>query len=132
MNESAVVERSLPAVPNSVPLARRAVNGIAGQVPSSVREDVALLVSELVTNSVRHGGLSPADRVRLRIDFSGRLIRAEVFDPGPGFPSGGHEPSLLSQSGWGLYLVGQLASRWGIESDGGTLVWFEIDCPPGS
>jgi anti-sigma regulatory factor (Ser/Thr protein kinase) len=123
---ASLVERSFRAAPEAVPGARDAVDGIRGAVPGAVREDVALLVSELVTNSVRHAELSARDEVALRIVVAGGVVRVEVSDSGPGFSEGSTEPSLLSQSGWGLYLVGQLSSRWGIERDSGTTVWFEI------
>ena len=52
-------------------------------------------------------------------------MRVEVADRGPGF-----DPRLADDragSGWGLYLVDQLADRLGVSRTDGTTVWFEID-----
>jgi anti-sigma regulatory factor (Ser/Thr protein kinase) len=95
---------------------------------SSVLEDVRLLISEIVTNSVRHAGLGPADRVAVRVIAEPKRIRAEVVDAGRGFEAPPPRPAADTASGWGLFLVEHLADRWGIERlDGRTRVWFEID-----
>jgi hypothetical protein len=54
-------------------------------------------------------------------------VRVEVGDLGPGFDPGPRDLDRESPSGWGLYLVDQLADRWGVTRAGGTRVWFEID-----
>ena len=45
----------------------------------------------------------------------------------PGFVAGQPLPSMYQDSGWGLYLVEQIADRWGVTQDDGTCVWFELD-----
>ncbi|MDQ3991246.1 MAG: ATP-binding protein, partial [Actinomycetota bacterium] len=90
-------------------------------------EDVRLLVSELVTNSFRHGGLGAGDHIELSIRVSPDHIRVEVADPGRGFQPRRPEPSADLRSGWGLFLVDQLSRRWGVRNDGATRVWSEID-----
>jgi hypothetical protein len=52
----------------------------------------------------------------------------EVTDPGPGFGEV-RAPSIYRDSGWGLYLVEQVANRWGVDRSRWNTVWFEIDCP---
>jgi hypothetical protein len=54
-------------------------------------------------------------------------LRVEVCDPGPGFEV--REPPLDMErpSGWGLYLVRELADRWGVDHTKQTRVWFELD-----
>ncbi len=90
-------------------------------------EDLRLMISELLTNSVRHAGLTREDRIELCVDSTPRKFRVEVTDPGPGFQAPAELPTLHQDSGWGLFLVGRLADRWGVEYDGHTRVWFEID-----
>lgn len=87
---------------------------------------VQLLVSELVTNSVRHARLASGHRIRLQAQALPRAVRVEVTDPGQGFSPGAPSPNPSSESGWGLYLVDRVAHRWGVRDDGDTHVWFEI------
>ena len=54
-------------------------------------------------------------------------MRFEVIDPGPGFRPNILRPTPYQESGWGLYLVEQVANRWGVVDDGSIHVWFEID-----
>ncbi len=108
--------------------ARHALDGLEGTLSRAILDDTLLLVSELVTNSVRHTGQGPDGWVRMVVSRSGEHVRVEVSDPGPGFePAHIRTPSIHQISGWGLYLVEQVASRWGVEDGGpGTLVWFEV------
>ena len=92
-----------------------------------VLEDLRLMISELLTNSVRHAGLKREDRIELCVNTTPRKFRVEVIDPGPGFQAPSELPTLYQDSGWGLFLVGRLADRWGVDYDGHTRVWFEID-----
>jgi anti-sigma regulatory factor (Ser/Thr protein kinase) len=90
--------------------------------------DVQLLVSELVTNAVRHAGIAAGAPINLLIDTGDGRLRVEIADGGSGFEPDAPEPDPTRASGWGLYLVEQLADRWGVEpADPGTLIWFEID-----
>jgi anti-sigma regulatory factor (Ser/Thr protein kinase) len=120
----------LDASPDAVPLARRALADVEPVLPPEVVRDLHLLTSELVTNSVRHGNPSPPARLLLTVRITSDLVRVEVSDPGPGFePPGVSTPTLYQQSGWGLYLVDQLATQWGVDRGSGTSVWFEIARP---
>ncbi len=115
----------LPAVASAVPRAREAVATL--RLPEPPEAHATLLVSELVTNCVKHAALGPDDRISLRIRRNGRL-RVEVCDPGAGFePSRRRERPVDEPGGWGLVLVQELAERWGMERDrDGTCVWFEL------
>src|SRR5437773_1590285 len=91
---------------------------------------VVLDLRELIfidSTSVRHAGLGPDAAIGLRVEVLPERIRVEVSDPGPGFEPGGESPSIYQDSGWGLYLVEQVATRWGVELEEATRVWFEID-----
>ena len=97
-------------------------------LPDEVYLDLCLLVSELVTNSVRHGRLRSNDRIRLLVEHSERLLRIEVSDPGEGFGANVPEPVPRGPGGWGLFLTERLADRWGVDREGGwTTVWVELD-----
>lgn len=113
--------------PTSIPRARRAVERLEGAVPDDLLQNLRLLVSEVVTNSVRHAGLREDDQIELRISIDQRRARVEVRDPGPGFEAPAGPKTMFEESGWGLYLVDQIADRWGVTSDGVTVVWFELD-----
>jgi anti-sigma regulatory factor (Ser/Thr protein kinase) len=95
-------------------------------VTPATREILELLVSELVTNSVRHGGRLENSCVELRVTVADRCVRVEVCDHGPGFDGEPPRPPEPHQtSGWGLYLVDRLSRDWGIERNP-TRVWFEM------
>ena len=118
---------SFQPVLDAIPDARRAVEGLADELSPQALQDARLLVSELVTNSIHHGGLHAGQRVLLRARVDGAIVRIEVENPGRGFELEPGSPEEERETGWGLVLVGRLADRWGIESDGSTRVWFEID-----
>ena len=110
--------------------ARRALATLGDDLGPALLEDLRLLVTELVTNSVRHADAPSGDTVDLELSVWPERVRVEVTDGGGGFvapraPAGGHE-----LSGWGLRLVDRLASRWGIRRARGTRVWFELDRGP--
>ncbi|HEU4978489.1 MAG TPA: ATP-binding protein [Solirubrobacteraceae bacterium] len=102
--------------------ARRAVERLAGTVPDDVLGDLRLLVSELITNSVKYGGDGD---VTLRVEGTDPL-RVEVVDRGAGFVPVARSRPATEAGGWGLHLVEQLSDRWGV-FEGSTHVWFEID-----
>ena len=107
--------------------ARSAVLAGDGAVPTSVRDDILLLVSELVTNAVRHAGVGPDRSLHVQLRRGPRGVRVEVAHPGNGFQHKPVPPSLDAGGGWGLVLVDRIADRWGITgSTDGTCVWFEL------
>jgi anti-sigma regulatory factor (Ser/Thr protein kinase) len=121
------IERQLAVTPEAAAEARHALAGIT--FADGRERDVRLLVSELVTNAVRHANLAPGDAILLVIDLEDSVLRVEVHDPGGGFIPRAPAPDPARPSGWGLYLVEELADRWGVDSDEQTLVWFELDRP---
>ena len=107
--------------------ARRAVLAADGAVPPSVRGDVLLLVTELVTNAVRHAGVGPDGSLRVQVRRQQQRLRVEVADPGDGFDLAPVRPAPHGAGGWGLVLVERIADSWGIvRGAGGTCVWFEL------
>ena len=118
--ERASMTVTLPAVPASVARARRLVGAFAAG--SRVRpDDLALLVSEVVTNALQHGRLGVRGLLRVEAELHGDNLRVVVHDGGPGRKSmvrpdaGGH--------GHGLRIVNRLAAAWGSGPD---TVWFEL------
>jgi anti-sigma regulatory factor (Ser/Thr protein kinase) len=122
------VELDLPVRADSVARARRSLERLRGTVSASLFEDLRLLLSEVVTNSLRHAGLTSSDRVDVVVSAGPGHVRVEVFDRGPGFDAPEEGPPAGAASGWGLVLVEHLADRWGVDRVGGrTRVWFELD-----
>jgi anti-sigma regulatory factor (Ser/Thr protein kinase) len=97
---------------------------------ADLRDDVDLLVSELVSNSVLH---ARAEQIELRADAHRGGVRVEVSDPGPGFDESGkgEHPGMGHEGGYGLFIVDKVADRWGVTRDQRARVWFEIDRAPG-
>ena len=113
---------AFPVTPHAPAAARRLL--ISEGLDPDLDHTVCLLVSELVTNSVRHGAGGEGDRIVLAARLRPDHARIEVRDSGPGF-----DPDVRHGSGgFGLRMLDMLASRWGVDSDDrGTRVWFEID-----
>jgi anti-sigma regulatory factor (Ser/Thr protein kinase) len=102
---------------------------LSGRVPVRLLEDIALLVTELVANGVRHGGAGVSSALHLHLEARPAAVRVEVEDPGrrphavaPRRPDGD------GGGGIGLQLVDRLATRWGVGDGPRTSVWFELDC----
>ena len=125
-----VTQIDLRLTPNSeaVLAARHTLDRLEGVLSPEKLENVRLVVSELVTNSVRHAGLSPDEQISVAVVISDRSVRGRVCDPGPGFekPSAPRPRTDLS-GGWGLPIVERISDRWGVERNGCACVWFEID-----
>jgi anti-sigma regulatory factor (Ser/Thr protein kinase) len=116
---------SLAPVPDSVPTARRTLDRLSARLDGRQLEDLRLLVSEVVSNSVRHGeGTGP---IQLRVTIEPSSVRVEVEDPGPGFQPAPELDPPGRHDGWGLLLVDRLSARWGVVAGASTVVWFEID-----
>jgi anti-sigma regulatory factor (Ser/Thr protein kinase) len=107
--------------------ARRALDGLDDRIEPLLYYDVQLLITELVTNSVRHSGIESGDNLTLTLNISPDLLRAEVHDGGAPFEPVAIIPAQAAGHGWGLVMVDRIADRWGVGGDVGKYVWFEID-----
>ena len=113
-------ETSFPLTRDAPRAARRWLTE-SGLASPAIRGRALLLLSELVSNSVVHSGLSPPDEVLVRARSVPDGLRVEVVDHGVGL---GADPRGGPQS-FGLRMVDQLADRWG-HTDEPSTVWFEI------
>jgi len=113
--------------PAAVSAARSALMPLDDRLETGMLDDIRLLVSELVTNSVRHSNGDGAGTVGLAVRVAPDRVRIEVTDPGSGFEPKARAPGQSEGSGWGLYLVDHLSDRWGVTRRGKTKVWFEMD-----
>jgi anti-sigma regulatory factor (Ser/Thr protein kinase) len=98
---------------------------LSPHIPERVIEDAQLLVSELVTNSVRHARLAAGAAIAVSVEVFDAFVRVEVEDPGD-VAIGGVAPDREHGGGFGLYLVETLAQRWGSSHEGTTCVWAEV------
>ena len=108
--------------PGSVAEARTRVLDAVG--PGFDLQTLRLLVSELVTNAVRHGGDSD-EPVELHATWNSE-VRVEVTDHGDGFTPHPRTGAVDDPGGFGLLLVGRLADQWGVETNDATRVWFVL------
>ena len=110
--------------PEAAAEARRAIANLRADLDPPLMETLRLLVTELVTNSVRH---TDCDSLTLRVAVGSSAVLTEVADDGPVFDP---DPESLDDpdSGWGLFLVQRLAPNWGVnDDDGSKRVWFELN-----
>jgi anti-sigma regulatory factor (Ser/Thr protein kinase) len=98
--------------------------------PRSVVDDALVVVTELVTNSVRHGPSGAARSIVVHVTLTERSIGVRVCDPGHGLDPRTVPHPRDTGGGWGLVLVQRLATRWGIDTNDQTCVWAEFDLVP--
>jgi anti-sigma regulatory factor (Ser/Thr protein kinase) len=130
--ETFAVEANVPGGPTAASRARRFVRDeLGGRIPVDVLPDVALLVTELVANGVRHGGAHEGTELHVVLEVRPQVLHVEVVNPdGKPVQVGPRTPDLAGGGGLGLHIVDRLASRWGVREGRRTAVWFELDCPP--
>jgi anti-sigma regulatory factor (Ser/Thr protein kinase) len=117
------VTRRFGHEPASVPAARHFAVKALEQAPPDVAETVELMVSELVTNCIRHTGSG----FELTITRCGQEIRVEATDGAGGQPAM-KSPAPTDPFGRGLRIVDMLSQDWGVQRTGtaGKTVWFTL------
>jgi anti-sigma regulatory factor (Ser/Thr protein kinase) len=105
---------------------RHSLDRLEGALADAQLGELRLLVTELLSNSVRHAGTK--DWISLDVEIYANAVRVVVTDNGCGFePEPVPRPHLDRPGGWGLCLVDRLSDRWGVDRENGTAVWFELD-----
>ncbi|WP_432078306.1 ATP-binding protein [Streptomyces sp. YPW6] len=121
------VEVFLPSEPKHVKTSRRVAESALerwGGVPAMVADDAVLIVSELVTNAILHGGVGTREAVGLRIEHTGNELLIEVTD------GNSQRPQVKAVEGTetggrGLLLVTRLACEWGTRNENHT-TWARL------
>jgi anti-sigma regulatory factor (Ser/Thr protein kinase) len=115
--------QDIPRDPRAPAVARHMVDDLYGAVAPVVADQARLLLSEVVTNAVRHGD---GEVVRVLLDADpGGALRCEVTDEGHGFVPVARAGPATEAGGWGLHLVETVSRNWGVR-EGSTHVWFEL------
>ncbi|MEU9608557.1 ATP-binding protein [Streptomyces sp. NPDC048057] len=105
---------------------------LAGWGLAGIEEAALIVLSELLTNAVRHASTSPGRQIETRcsVAVEGGAVRIEVHDTGDGWP---HvvKPGPEAVGGRGLWLVEALADGWGVANrmGPGKCVWAELSVP---
>lgn len=116
----------LPIDGRSVAAARRLLRDALDGHPAANTDDAVLMISELVTNAVRHAH----SLLRIEILVAEQTLRVEVVDDDPALPVA-PDPHHSATSGRGLRIVDDLADRWGVTpGSSGKTVWFEVHLEP--
>jgi anti-sigma regulatory factor (Ser/Thr protein kinase) len=109
------------------PLSARAkLSELVDPAAAPVIEDMRLLVSELVTNCVVHGGAVEESPITVRTSVDDGCVRTEVCHDGPQFLAPSEDPDIEEPGGLGLFLVEEMSRAWGIARGCQTCVWFEL------
>jgi anti-sigma regulatory factor (Ser/Thr protein kinase) len=120
---------TVPAGPAAPATARRALTRwLSLRTTNGLLADAPLVVSELVTNSLRHAGLQDTAAVRVSAALESGVLRIEVEDGGTSGAVVRREPNRDRGGGFGLNIIDALALCWGVKRAGGTLVWVELAC----
>jgi len=109
-------------------VARRAVEELSANLDPGVLRDAQLLVSEVVTNSIRHSGSDAP--IQLRVWERSTGLKIEVADGGFGFEPDQRRDPGVDEGGRGLLILAALADRWGTSRDARARVWFELSPRP--
>jgi len=129
MEECELVEVSLPLDDQAPGTARSVVTRCLDErVEPSALASAQLLVTELVSNSLRHSGFGDGDVVVVSVELTLESFRVGVLDPGSDAAIAVRPADMESGGGFGLNLVRMLSERWGVEylGSGGTQVWAQL------
>jgi|SRR5947209_18275715 len=107
--------------------ARRALSELRGPLGNGRYPDIELMLSELISNALRHGQHGGGLSIRLQIDALPALVRVTVGDDGLGFEPPALVANVEGADGRGLLIVDRLSDRWGVDAQAPTSVWFEVD-----
>ncbi len=121
-------EHAFGNTPRAVSEARHYVTAELADLPREIVDEVAVMVSELVTNCVLH---TDTEFV-VRVEHSRQRVRVEVTDYGDGMPTQ-RVPPVSEPTGRGLRIVRELSDGFGVRplaNPPGKTVWFSVDLEP--
>lgn len=122
----------LPCVPASVPVARHRLTAdlLAAGIFDPAVGDAALVVSELLSNAIRHARPMPGAILQVRWMLGSGSVEVAVSDGGALTLPHNSRPPVSATSGRGLGIVEHLSCTWGIQSDDlGLMVWAVVPAP---
>jgi anti-sigma regulatory factor (Ser/Thr protein kinase) len=102
---------------------------LSAALPATVLGDLQLLVTEIVANSVRHGGVGEDGEIDLRVDVRDARVRVEMRDTGIQADPHLRTPDLGGGGGFGMLLVSRMSERWGVDHEPNVVMWFELTLP---
>jgi anti-sigma regulatory factor (Ser/Thr protein kinase) len=112
---------------------RLAAELLASGVYEDIADDAAVIISELISNALRHARPLPSGDIRVAWNHQGDLIQLAVSDGGAMTEPRRARATLSSLGGRGLGIVETLADGWGVlHEDGGTTVWATLHSPHAS
>ncbi len=127
-----VLEFHLPHSEEAPTLARRLVEEqLMPLLPGHRADELLLLVSELVTNAVRHSEPLDDGTIGLHFERTPNSVRVAVTDGGNHLVPDGLGFHTESNGHFGLFFVDKYADRWGFSLDGVKGVWFMVDLADG-
>jgi hypothetical protein len=112
-------------LPQAVGAARRSLREWERYFEPELFYDISLCVSELVTKSVQNAEPGMVEEIELGVCRDERMVRAEVTEHRTSVEVS--DPHGMDCEDWGMFIVGRVADRWGVDRGVGTLVWCEID-----
>ena len=123
---------TVPHARSSVSAARHALADelIANGIPGPMRDDAVLVLSELVSNSIRHADPLPTGDIRVRWSLRRDLLHLEITDGGALTRPQAAVAAVSSLGGRGLDIVRTVCSEWGVTEDGNAVtVWADLRGP---
>ena len=107
--------------------ARRALaERLSAALPAHVLGDLQLLVTEIVANAVRHGGVGEDGTIDLRVIVADERVRVEMRDTGIQADPHLRTPDIGGGGGFGMLLVSRMSERWGVDHEPNVVMWFEL------
>lgn len=131
--EAAAASVCVPHERSGVGAARHAfadqlsVNGVVG----SLQEDAVLVMSELVTNAIKHAAPLPSGEIRVRWSIQDDCLHMEITDGGAVTRPHAGVANISSLGGRGLDIVRNVSDQWGVKEDHDCVtVWADVRRQP--
>jgi serine/threonine-protein kinase RsbW len=105
---------------------RELADRLSAALSAEVLGDLQLLVTEIVANAVRHGGVAEDGKIDLRVIIGDERVRVEMRDTGIQADPHLRTPDLGGGGGFGMLLVSRMSERWGVDHEPNVVMWFEL------